>query len=81
MSERSDYYLHNYLQPQQNPWCTAERGVSNRNDFNDSRFFVDDEDVKHYLSESVQDRIERDDTLTEEDKEIIQYLALRKFHM
>lgn len=43
--------------------------------------FLDDEHPEYYLTNSMQDRISHDQTLSEHDKMIIQYLAMRKFHI
>lgn len=79
MSERYDYQLHPEFD--RSAWSTLEEGGggSARSDFDFHQSFLSTE--TNYLSERVQDRIKNDDQLTEEDKAIIQYLALRKFHM
>lgn len=41
----------------------------------------EDEHFEYYISQSMRERMNNDTNLTEEDKRIIQYLALRKFHI
>jgi hypothetical protein len=42
---------------------------------------VDDDHPERYMSEQMRYRMKNDETLTKEDKMIIQYLAMRKFHI
>ena len=44
----------------------------------ENEFLVDEEHPEFYLTNSMQDRI---NTLSEHDKLIVQYLAMRKFHI
>jgi hypothetical protein len=41
----------------------------------------EDEHFENYISQSMRERMQNDTNLSEEDKRIIQYLALRKFHI
>jgi hypothetical protein len=49
--------------------------------------FLDDDDEsndehpEYYMSDSMREKIRKDTTLTADDQRIIQYLALRKFHI
>jgi hypothetical protein len=40
-----------------------------------------DEHPEYYMSDSMREKIRKDTTLTADDQRIIQYLALRKFHI
>lgn len=89
-SPDSSYRLHygnsTASEQQHIPWTTLqeERRDSMRSSYRSDSIFMSGSflsEEQAYLPERIQDLIKNDEGLSERDREIIQYLALRKFHM